>query len=92
MHKQYLLFGTRKSECVNQLNNDCHIYKNPAQPQGRYRLLVRLCWIIWGCSGRQIHPKSELHRLQERLRRQEIGNPRWKLIFTNTREICRIAE
>lgn len=27
MHKQYLLFGTRKSECVNQLNNDCHIYE-----------------------------------------------------------------
>ena len=24
--------------------------------------------------------------------RQEIGNPRWKLIFTNTREICRMAE
>lgn len=27
MHKQYLLFGTRKSECVNQLNNGCHIYE-----------------------------------------------------------------
>ena len=27
MHRQYLLFGTRKSECVNQLNNDCHIYE-----------------------------------------------------------------
>lgn len=27
MHKQYLLFGTRKSECVNQLNNDCRIYE-----------------------------------------------------------------
>ena len=66
--------------------------KNPAQPQGRYRLLVRLCWIIWGCSGRQIHPKSELHRLQERLRRQEIGNPEWELIFTSTREICRIVK
>ena len=24
--------------------------------------------------------------------RQEIGNLKWKLIFTNTREICRIAE
>lgn len=66
--------------------------KNPAQPQGRFLLRVKLCWIIWGCSGRQIHPKSELHRLQERLRRQEIGNPRRKLILTNTREICRIAE
>lgn len=66
--------------------------KNLAQAQGRYRLLVRLCWIIWGCSGRQIHPKSELHRLQERLRRQEIGNSRRKLILTNTREICRMAE
>ena len=66
--------------------------KNPAQPQGRFPLRVKLCWIIWGCSGRQIHPKSELHRLQERLRRQEIGNPRRKLILTNTREICRIAE
>lgn len=66
--------------------------KNPAQVQGRYRLLVRLCWIIWGCSGRQIHPKSEPHRLQERLWRQEIVNPRRKLILTNTREICRIAE
>ena len=66
--------------------------KNPAQSQGRYRLLVRLCWIIWGCSGRQIHPKSELHMLQERLWRQEIGNPRWKLIFASVREICRIAE
>lgn len=66
--------------------------KNLAQAQGRYRLLVRLCWIIWGCSGRQIHPKSELHRLQERLWRQEIGNSRWKLISTNMREICRMAE
>ena len=26
------------------------------------------------------------------MRRQEIGNPRRKLILTNTREICRIAE
>ena len=66
--------------------------KNPAQPQGYFPLRVKLSWIIWGCSGRQIHPKSELHRLQERLRRQEIGNPRKKLILTNTREICRIAE
>lgn len=66
--------------------------KNPAQAQGRYRLLVRLCWIIWGCSGRQIHPKSELHRLQERLWRQESENLKRLPIFTNTREICRIAE
>ena len=66
--------------------------KNLAQAQGRYRLLVRLCWIIWGCSGRQIHPKSELHRLQERLWRQEIGSSEWLPIFTNAREICRIAE
>ena len=92
MHKQYLLFGTRKSECVNQLNNDCHIYKNPAQSQGRYRLLVRLCWIIWGCSGRQIPPKSELHRLKERLRRQETSSTEWLPIFASAREICRIAE
>ena len=66
--------------------------KNLAQAQGRYRLLVRLCWIIWGCSGRQIHPKSELHRLQERLRRQETSSSEWLPIYTNTREICRIAE
>ena len=66
--------------------------KNPAQPQEHFPLRVKLCWIIWGCSGRQIHPKSELHRLQERLRRQEIGNSRGKLILTNTREICRMAE
>ena len=66
--------------------------KNPAQPQEHFPLRVKLCWIIWGCSGRQIHPKSELHRLQERLRRQEIGNSRRKLILTNTREICRMAE
>lgn len=66
--------------------------KNPAQVQGRFPLRVKLCWIIWGCSGRQIHPKSEQHRLQERLWRQETSSSEWLPIFTNAREICRISE
>ena len=66
--------------------------KNPAQAQGRFPLRVNLCWIIWGCSGRQIHPKSELHRLRERLWRQEIYNLKRLPIYTNTREICRMIE
>ena len=60
--------------------------KNPAQPQGHFPPCVKLCWIIWGCSGRQIHPKSELHRLQE------TSSSEWLTIFVSAREICRIAE
>ena len=66
--------------------------KNLAQAQGRFPQPARLCWIIWGYSGRQIHPKSELHRLQERLRRQETSSSEWLPIFVSAREICRIAE
>ena len=66
--------------------------KNPAQAQGHFPLCVKLCWIIWGCSGRQIHPKSELHRLRERLWRQETSSSEWLPIFASAREICRMAE
>ena len=66
--------------------------KNPAQPQGHFPLREKLCWIILGCSGRKIHPKSERHRLQEWLWRQETSSSEWLPIFTNAREICRIAE
>lgn len=53
---------------------------------------VRLCCIPLECNGHQSQPKNERHSLQEWLRRQEISNQRWKLIFTNIREICQIAE
>ena len=66
--------------------------KNPAPAQGHFPLRVKLCWIIWGCSGRQIHPKSELHRLQERLWRQETSSSEWLPVFASARELCRMTE